>query len=312
MCFTETMQLVSPSDPCRGVHAFRKKEAVRWRGTGLSRSWVVANTDSMRLAGGASQHDMKIQLRPFLLLNLVVFLWSSDECLIKHMLDSGTARSPAFLNALRFSVAALALLPWLPGVPWRDDLHEIWQAGAELGLFMFFGFAAQTIGLQYTSASRSAFLLYMNVVLVPLLGRLIFQRSIRGRTWLKVGMVVVGTVLLSYDGATPNVGDIWCLSAAVSSAVFILRLEDAAQRFDAAKLQCASMWTVASLSLLWLIITEGCTALQPTRSEFGSALYLGVVTTALCSFLQVPCSHPSVLSVCPASCMRKHWSKLHM
>ena len=45
---------------------------------------------------------------------------------------------------------------------------RLWMSGVELGVYMFAGYAMQAIGLQYTSASRSAFLLYLNVKLVPM------------------------------------------------------------------------------------------------------------------------------------------------
>ena len=52
------------------------------------------------------------------------------------------------------------------------------------------------------------------------------------------------------------------------------------------QLQCACMCTVAVLSFLWLVATEGLGGLKPNGTEMGVALYLGIVPTALCSFLQ--------------------------
>jgi drug/metabolite transporter (DMT)-like permease len=166
---------------------------------------------------------------------------------------------------------------------------------------MFVGFSMQAIGLQFTSAARSALVLYMNVVLVPVFGSACFGRTVHMRAWMKALVVLVDSVLLSHDDRMPNVGDAWCLSAAVSSAAFILRLESAAQKFDAVVLSdfvalslthpslCLTpapmRRTVAVLSSLWLIATEGLGGLKPNGSEMGVALYLGTVPTALCSFL---------------------------
>ena len=83
----------------------------------------------------------------------------------------------------------------------------------------------QAIGLQLTSASRSAFLLYLNVKLVPVLAFLLYGRSVPARTWASAAIAVLGTGLLTYDGNPPNAGDAWSLAAALSSAFFILRLE---------------------------------------------------------------------------------------
>lgn len=60
-------------------------------------------------------------------------------------------------------------------------------------------------------------------------------------------------LILAQDETGPNVGDAWCLAASVSSAIFILRLEGAAATHNAARLQCASMFTTAALCLVWLL-----------------------------------------------------------
>jgi drug/metabolite transporter (DMT)-like permease len=73
---------------------------------------------------------------------------------------------------------------------------SVWQSGIELGVYTFAGYAMQSIGLQYTSASRSAFLLYLNVKLVPLLGLVLYGRSVSGKAWLNVCVALAGTLLL--------------------------------------------------------------------------------------------------------------------
>lgn len=50
-------------------------------------------------------------------------------------------------------------------------------------------------------------------------------------------------MLLSFDGVSPNVGDLWCVAAAAASAMFILRLEVFAQKYNAAELNSISFMT---------------------------------------------------------------------
>ena len=107
-------------------------------------------------------------------------------------------------------------------------MRATWASGVDLGLWTFAGFSLQAIGLQLTSASRSAFLLYLNVKLVPLLAFFVYGRSVPQVTWISAAIAVAGTGLLTYDGNPPNAGDAWSLAAALASAIFILRLEAAA------------------------------------------------------------------------------------
>jgi drug/metabolite transporter (DMT)-like permease len=58
------------------------------------------------------------------------------------------------------------------------------------------------IGLQFTSAARSALVLYMNVVLVPVFGSACFGRTVRRRALMKALAVLVDTV--RYGASEPR------------------------------------------------------------------------------------------------------------
>ena len=144
-----------------------------------------------------------------------------------------------------------------------------WKYGAELGLYMFLGYAFQAIGLETTTASRSGFLLYLNVKFVPFLSYLIFGRRIRRGTWISALVAFCGTALLALDvggeyaataatstiTAALSVGDLWSIAAAASSALFILRMESASMAIPkSSELNATTLWTVAALSFLWAMV----------------------------------------------------------
>ena len=207
-----------------------------------------------------------------------------------------------------------------------------WTAGTELGVWMFLGYAPpgspaahgphshacpytpllygpptrtprplrryalQAIGLQFTSASRSAFLLYLNVKLVPLLGYLFFRRTVPPSAWLSAAIALCGTILITSDGSPPNVGDAWSLAAAAVSALFILRLETATRdpRLGAAtELNAAMLTVVALLCALW---AAGEAAMHPDagggspvellQAQAGPLLYLALLPTVATNWLQ--------------------------
>ena len=63
--------------------------------------------------------------------------------------------------ALRFSIAALAFLPFLPGALAKDPEtgeRVILKAGLELSVWTALGYFTQTLGLMTTDASRASFL----------------------------------------------------------------------------------------------------------------------------------------------------------
>lgn len=99
--------------------------------------------------------------------------------------------------------------------------------------------------------SRSAFLLYLNVKLVPFFAFVLEGRSISKATWISAFLAFAGTVLLSSDGTPPNVGDLWSVLAASTSAMFILRLEKYSGSCDASRLNSANLWITAGLCGVW-------------------------------------------------------------
>ncbi|KAL7462089.1 hypothetical protein ACHAXS_002490 [Conticribra weissflogii] len=152
-----------------------------------------------------------------------------------------------------------------------NSVNLAWRYGIELGVYMFLGYAFQAIGLETTTASRSGFLLYLNVKLVPFIKFLIFGKSIRKSTWISALVAFAGTALLSLDNDASalapaaagglddaglnisiSAGDLWSIAAAAASAMFILRMEEASKSVpNSAELNAANLWTVAILSLLW-------------------------------------------------------------
>lgn len=207
-----------------------------------------------------------------------------------------------------------------------DDGQSIrlaWKFGAELGLYMFLGYAFQAVGLETTTASRSGFLLYLNVKFVPFFSYFLFGKQIQRSTWISALVAFSGTALLAFDntnvasstdlglGMAFTVGDLWCIAAAMVSALFILRMEAASKAVpNSSELNAATLWTVAVLSFVWTMSTswnvlsgtganadaaaEFIQAIQQTSQQTISTIlshpvaliYLSGVTTALANFLQ--------------------------
>lgn len=148
------------------------------------------------------------------------------------------------MNCLNILVGhRLHLLVFFDCTTSQKDAETI-KAGSELGLYTFLGFAFQSIGLATTTASRSAFLLYLNVKIVPFLAAVIYKRTISPVTWTSAFLALAGTALLSTDGGWPNTGDLWCIGAAVASALYILRLEAHAKLNNVAGINAVAFLTV--------------------------------------------------------------------
>ncbi|WP_036270059.1 DMT family transporter [Meiothermus rufus] len=208
-------------------------------------------------------------------LNLATLFWGSTFVLVK---DSLQTLEPGQVNFLRFAIASLALAPFLL----RGE-GRLWRAGLELGLLLFVAYLTQTIGLEYTTASRSAFITTLYVVILPVLLGLLGHRLGRS-VWWAAGLAIGGVGLLSYDGSPPNQGDVWTLGTALAYALYIWRLERLAPRFPALSLTAVQMWVVALGSFFWMLGEKP--AWNLAQFPYLSLLYLGLVASALCVWLQ--------------------------
>src|SRR5687767_6315803 len=80
-------------------------------------------------------------------------IWGATFVVVKRALDDA---SPLLFVALRFSAAAAVL-----AILYRDHLRGAGasaRAGILCGVFLFLGYAFQTVGLRLTTAAKSAFI----------------------------------------------------------------------------------------------------------------------------------------------------------
>jgi drug/metabolite transporter (DMT)-like permease len=148
-----------------------------------------------------------MKLRAYVLMLFVTAVWGSTFVLVKNALNDST---PATFNCIRMFLAFVVL-----AVAYHRYWREIrgWQmiAGAIVGLCMAAGYQFQTIGLVYTTPSKSAFITGLVVVIVPFLSVIPGLRppgasTPRWNAFLGAGFAFVGIILLTAPPATHNGG----------------------------------------------------------------------------------------------------------
>jgi drug/metabolite transporter (DMT)-like permease len=207
---------------------------------------------------------------PRLALLLTTFIWGATFPATKAALEQ---MPPLSFLSLRFLLGTLIIVGWFLATGY--DLRRqrgILAAGAVATLFLFFGYALQTVGLRYTSASNSAFLTALYVVLVPLMLRR-FDRRVIVATVIATG----GLWLLVKPSATMNLGDVMTIGCAVAFAGHIVCLERYTRLFDAPSLL---LWQMIAMTLLFLplMVWEQAPAQAFAPS---SALLLGLTVTGV-------------------------------
>jgi drug/metabolite transporter (DMT)-like permease len=219
------------------------------------------------------------RLRAELALALCTLLWGSTFVVVKNSLDHSSVF--VFL-ALRFTLAGACMAVFRPQVFRALQREEIF-AGVRLGFFMFCGYAFQTAGLRYTTASNSGFITGSSVVLVPLILVLFWGKRVT--SWVYFGTVAAGAGL--YFLTVPvtgvahlNRGDVLTFFAAISYAVHIILVGEYAREHSAAAL---SLLQVLACGVMAWLTAIGADAIrwQPMRFASSSTLWIGIAVCAL-------------------------------
>jgi drug/metabolite transporter (DMT)-like permease len=113
----------------------------------------------------------------------------------------------------------------------RYSARTVWR-GTVLGVYLFAGFLAQTIGLQYTTASKSAFFTGFLTILTPVIQYFFYRmkrkksRPITRGNLFGVILATAGLYFLtSPKGSEFNRGDLLSLCCAILFACYIVYLD---------------------------------------------------------------------------------------
>ncbi|MGB3492262.1 MAG: DMT family transporter [Elainellaceae cyanobacterium] len=204
-----------------------------------------------------------------IILLLTTVIWGTSFPVLKETLGS---LSPSVLIVVRYSIAAIALLPWL-----RRINGKLLRDGALLGAILFLETGFALSGLETISASRSAFLVGMNVMFVPLLGTLI-GRPLANRVLLATGLAVVGIGVMSLEGGGIGAGDLLTLASALGIALYILLLEAIAPRHASLSLAAVQIWVMVLLGGIWAL-PEVVNQMAGIGDRLPQLIYLGIVVT---------------------------------
>lgn len=214
------------------------------------------------------------------------FLFGSTFLVVQDAVEADGAIP--FL-VVRFGIGALVLVPLAirrgrpaPGFP---------KAVLVLGGLLAAGYVLQTVGLQDTTSSVSAFLTYLLVVLVPILSAVVLRAPPAPIAVAGVALAVVGLLLLTAGaggggalGAGLGRGELLTLGCAVAFAAHIVALAADAPRFDVVQLNLGQFSVVALVLVVPGALTGGYALRTPTLL---AALYTGVVVSAVAFGLQV-------------------------
>ena len=193
------------------------------------------------------------------------------------------------LTFLRFMVAFIAGILIFNKREQFHFLKKHWVAYCGGGFFLSAMLLMQTIGLQYTTPTKSGFITTLYILIVPLLHMIMHRKANIGMLLLAV-LAMIGTALIvDYRGGEFNPGDLWTVACSWAGAFHILWVDRYSKKINSPFLFNHGQSAFAATVLgLWLLVS-GQPSIQgewTARSAF-SFLTLSLGSTLFAFALQV-------------------------
>ena len=159
------------------------------------------------------------------------------------------------------------------------------------GLLMACFIIPQTIGLKYTSATKSGFITTLYVLIVPVLNQLFFKVKVDKKFYGLAILALLGTTfLLDLYSEKPDlvVGDWWTLGCAAMAALQIIAIgklaakSESAFRFNSFQ----NFWTLACLTPLF-VSQEKITWQSPTLLPWFGVISMSIGSSIIAFTIQI-------------------------
>lgn len=218
------------------------------------------------------------------MLLIITLAWGLTFPLIK---STASMLDPCLFVALRFSIAAIALLPFINRNALKSS--KIIIAGLTLGLLNSSVYVLQTYSLSLMSASRCAFLAGSVVLWVPIFAKMLLKIKIRRTQIFASLLCLTGLwILTGANIASLGYGDFIMLIAEAFFALALIYLDRvSAKNIDLMTLAFYQVVFTCPLPFLLSILMKP--SLQPLYqvSTMFTVLFCALFATALALSLQI-------------------------
>lgn len=229
---------------------------------------------------------------------LITLIWGGTFALIKNALND---ISPLLFLGIRFSLAALILYPFIHSTLKTVD-KRTFIAGFILGIFYFSGFATQTVGLNFTTATKSGFITGTFVVIIPILQVIIEKRKPKWYNIISVFLVMIGLVFLSSTGdnltnfikelgSDFNIGDFLTFICAILFAFQVVYVDVFTKKYDYMPMVFMQLLITGLGGFLFAIILSpfGLENIKfnPAFNVFLAIIYTSIFASVIATILQL-------------------------
>ena len=219
-----------------------------------------------------------------ILLVFVTLIWGATFIMVKDALNDA---GPFAFGTLRFTIAGILTLVIVNKSIFTLTKTEI-IGGLICGFCLFCGYAFQNFGLMQTSASKSAFITSVSVLMVPIILYLFNIQKVKMKVWFAVVLATIGLYfLLDPRGGMINWGDILTFGCALGFAVHIIfQGYYVKKNVRVLPFFLVQAWVVVGLSFINSLLFEPIFAIWSPRL-ISALLVTGIAATFIAILLMI-------------------------
>ena len=213
-------------------------------------------------------------------------IWGSSFVVMKDTID---AFPPAWLIGVRFLATALVLSIVFAGRMRRALDASTLRGGSILGLLIFAAYWTQTVGLNFTTPGKNAFLTDIYCVLVPFMFWFVTRRRPTRYNLIAAALCItgVGFVSLSGDSLAVEFGDLMTIIGGFFFGAHMVATAVLAKTRDAVALTVYQFWISGALGIVVGAATEPMPAFATIPPAcFGNMAYLVIMCTCVAMVFQ--------------------------
>lgn len=203
---------------------------------------------------------------------------------------------PFTYNSIRTLIGGIVLLPVIAGFKLfskseqgekKTSLKATLIGGVFCGLALCIASSFQQVGIVYTTAGKSGFITALYVILVPILGLVLGNKTPK-KIWFCVALAIVGFYLLCIkNDFAIGLGDLLTLVCAFFFAIHIIVIDRFISKgADGVAMACVQFFTSGIISFIIMLLFETPRMEYIFEARF-TILYAGVMSCGVAYTLQI-------------------------
>lgn len=235
---------------------------------------------------------MRQRYKAELLLLLITFIWGGTFSIVKTALENV---SPLIFLGIRFGISTVLYFVFFPGSLKHLNLLAL-KHSFVIAFFLFAGFAFQTLGLKYTTASKSGFITGMLVIFTPVAQLVIERKPPKIGNLIGIFLVTLGLLFLTSSessigsfvyslGKNFTIGDFLTLLCAIMFALYIVYLDIYSRLHPTSALVLVQLATTSIFSFLIASLFEEI-KLNFSFQLLFALIYTSLLATIFATYIQ--------------------------